>query len=346
MTVPVYLGLVLFFIFEVGLSIYCIYLAAKKRKQKYFKRKRRKRQPLYPKKNLSFADFNNNNEEYSFNKKVNILRNKDGIFLKKSRQFFGTTVTRRIKQVKQPYGGYLHVKDFDVIKLGDDELFPDENINPSLMGMAVDYMSRFMSGTNLEKSFFTSLVGATIIKEEEIALKLLENIKGLDDLSLTNALKLTQYDCVYRAGILDPIDHDKIKPDEHTLSNLKKMIERSIFLFNKYGSVVLDGFDFEGGYTDTVVKGDGDFLTQDTLWEFKVLRRTIDSKHTLQLLMYWRMGLHSIHPEFKNIKYLGIFNPCKNIVYRIPVEKIPLSVIQEVEAKVIGYDVEDQETVQ
>ena len=60
-------------------------------------------------------------------------------------------------------------------------------------------------------------------------------------------------------------------------------------------------------------------------------------EHTLQLIMYWRMGLHSIHPEFQRIQYLGIYNPRLNTVYRIPVADIPEDVISEVEEKVTGY---------
>ena len=65
---------------------------------------------------------------------------------------------------------------------------------------------------------------------------------------------------------------------------------------------------FEGGYTHTVNAGDGDFMTADTLWDFKVSKKKPTKDHTLQLIMYWRMGLHSIHPEYKNVRYLGIVN--------------------------------------
>jgi hypothetical protein len=77
---------------------------------------------------------------------------------------------------------------------------------------------------------------------------------------------------------------------------------------------LLDGFTFEGGYTDTVSKGDGDLTTADTLWDFKVSKAKVKKEYTLQLLMYWRMGLHSVHPEFQGIKYLGIYNPRLNQV--------------------------------
>ena len=74
----------------------------------------------------------------------------------------------------------------------------------------------------------------------------------------------------------------------------------------KNGSIIKDGFTFEpakpddkayekmiktgkgsyGGYTYTVESGDGDFLTADTLWDFKVSKSKPTNKHTLQLLMY------------------------------------------------------------
>lgn len=106
---------------------------------------------------------------------------------------------------------------------------------------------------------------------------------------------------------------------------------------NNYGPKVLDGFTFEGAYTDIISSGDGDFTTENTLWDFKVTKRPIRKEHTLQLLIYWRMGLHSIHPEFKKIKFLGIYNPRKNEVLRLDVSNIPQNLIVEIEKEVIGY---------
>lgn len=130
---------------------------------------------------------------------------------------------------------------------------------------------------------------------------------------------------------------EDIQPDLFTIENIRTMVERSLKFFEQYGPKVLDGLTFEGGYTKYVTTGDGDFLTDDTLWDFKVSKQKLQNKHTLQLLMYWRMGLHSIHPEYKNVKYLGVYNPRMNVVYRLDVNKIPADVISEVETEVIGY---------
>ena len=117
------------------------------------------------------------------------------------------------------------------------------------------------------------------------------------------------------------------------------MVERSIAFWEKYGPITVDGFDFEpNGYTETVDTGDGDYLTEDTLWDFKVSKQKPTSKHTLQLLMYWIMGQHTGKAEFKNIKKLGFFNPRRNAVYIFPVELIPEKTIRTIEDEVICYN--------
>ncbi len=254
----------------------------------------------------------------------------------------GCSVTQRIKQVKQPRGGYINPKEFKPESLGDgaEALNPEENVHASLMGLAVDYMTRFMSGASAEDAFKISMMGARLIGEGTKALKMMASIKGLDDAYLTNALKLSGFDVCFRAGIMGYKPVDEINPDKSTIQNVRTMVERSLHFLEVYGPKILDGFTFEGGYTDTVSTGDGDFTTSDTLWDFKVSKMPVKKEHTLQLLMYWRMGLHSIHPEFQGIKYLGIYNPRLNEVCRIAVDDIPEDVITEVETGVIGYGVE------
>ncbi|WP_270295108.1 hypothetical protein [Eggerthella sinensis] len=83
--------------------------------------------------------------------------------------------------------------------------------------------------------------------------------------------------------------------------------------------------------------GEGDFLTADTLWDFKVSVKPPTKEHTLQILMYWRMGLHSVHPEYEAVRKLGFFNPRLGAIYTLPVDSIPTDVIEAVETEVIGY---------
>lgn len=255
------------------------------------------------------------------------------------KEIAGCSVTQRIKRIKQPRGGYIPPRTLEIVSLGEgaDALNPEENVSPGLIGIAVDYMTRLMMGTPVEEAFTVSLKGAHLVGLDVEAEFLMEDVKGLDDESIISAVKLSGFDVCLRAGPMHYRSFEGINPDEATIQNVRTMVERSLRFFDTYGPMVLNGFTFEGGYTDTVISGDGDFTTADTLWDFKVSKARPTKNHTLQLLMYWRMGLHSVHTEFQDIRYLGIYNPRLNEVYRISVDDIPDDVIVEVERDVIGY---------
>lgn len=249
------------------------------------------------------------------------------------------SVTARIHMVKQPKGGYLSPGDLKETILPDDGYkMKEENVAATLVGIAVDYLTRMESGTGKEEAFKISLLGAAIVGEEDTAKELLNGISGLDELSVVNVLKLAGYDVNVRAGVSHYRSIREIQPDQNTVENVIVMVKRSLEFLKQYGPKVLDGFTFEGGYTDTVASGDGDFLTKDSLWDFKVSKRPPKKEYTLQILMYWRLGVHSVHSEFINIKKLGIFNPRLNRVYQISVDDIKEDAIKAVERDVIGYE--------
>lgn len=248
------------------------------------------------------------------------------------------SVTQRIKTIKQPRGGYIKPKEFEVTQLSDGiELIENENIHSSIIGLAVDYLTRYMIGATAKEAFSISLLGSDIIKERKKAEKLLEDIKGLDDKSIINACKLSGYDVCFRAGIIGYKPVDTIHPNSETISNIRIMVNRGVKFFDQYGPITLDGFVFVGGYTDIVSSGDGDFLTKDTLWDFKVSKDKPKSAHTLQLLMYYIMGKRSINKEFETVKNIGIFNPRLNVVYSLEINRIPQEIIDTVSKEVIGY---------
>lgn len=261
------------------------------------------------------------------------------------------SVTQRISMVKQPYGGYLNKRQFDIVTIADGEMLNKvENIHASLIGLAVDYLTRFMMGASVEEAFKISLQGAWCLDlplnkangKKGPALrnaeKLLKGIKGLDYKSVSNACKLVGYDVCFRAGRMGYKPVEEIKPDSDTIKNIVIMVKRSLTFWKEYGPIIKEGFTFEGGYTDIVSAGDGDYLTKDTLWDFKVSKEEPKSKHTLQLLIYYVMGCHSIHPEFKKIEKLGIFNSRKNKVYIANISSINPEIIEEVSRDIIGYE--------
>ena len=248
------------------------------------------------------------------------------------------SVTQRIKVIKQPRGGYIKPKEFSVTVLDDGiQLHTDENIHASLIGLAVDYLTRYMMGTPVNEAFQISLLGAERVRESDYAQKLLKKIKGLDDLSISNSCKLVGYDVCFRAGLMGYRPVQEISPNNETIENIRTMVNRCLDFWKEYGPIVLDGFTFEGGYTNTVSTGDGDYLTNDTLWDFKVSKEAPKNQYTLQLLMYYIMGCHSIHKEFQTIKRLGIYNPRLNTVYLLNISDISKDIIKEVSTEVIGY---------
>ncbi|MCL2838075.1 MAG: hypothetical protein FWE04_03265 [Oscillospiraceae bacterium] len=61
------------------------------------------------------------------------------------------SVTRRIKAIKQPKGGYINPKLFQVTEIDESGLSVDlksENIQASIIGTAVDYLTRVLSYNN------------------------------------------------------------------------------------------------------------------------------------------------------------------------------------------------------
>ena len=279
-----------------------------------------------------------------------------------------SSVTGRISAIKQPQGGYIKPSEFEAIIIDDGiTLNAEENVHSSIVGMVVDYLTRYSMGTNKVEAFRISLQGAVIAenmggvkKALSKAENLLKRIKGLDNTSIINACKLVTFDVWYRnpIGAMTAKGYNDTNPDKATINNILALIKRSITFFKKYGPITKDGFTFEptnddkkiykkmmesgkgsfGGYTATVDSGDGDFLTADTLWDFKVSKSKPTQKNTLQLLMYWIMGQHSGQEIFKSITKLGIFNPRLNTVYLLEMSKVSKDVIKTVEQEVICYE--------
>ena len=277
-----------------------------------------------------------------------------------------SSVRARAAEVVQPRGGYVKLSDFECVELDDGlVLYETESVHASIVGMVVDYMTRFLSGTPIKEAFQISLEGASIAekhgvkKATAIAAKLAKNIQGMDDFSIECACKLVTFD-VWKRNIADAFyarGYQDTVVDTETSENIRIMIERCLTFTHEYGPVVNDGFTFEpengtleaylkvittgkgsfGGYTATVDSGDGDFLTKDTLWDFKVTKSKPNKNNILQLIMYWIMGKHSGKKIFRDISKIGMFNPRTFTVYILDVSSIPVEVIETIEQDVICY---------
>jgi hypothetical protein len=282
-------------------------------------------------------------------------------------------LTRRVRAAKQPRGGYLNPRAMEVRYLTGDGPAPlshlTENVHPSLVGMAVDYLTRyaisaiFIQGWDrAERAFSISLNGAEMVGRQEYARGLCEFLnQELDRVNarwedpsrdywlpsiwdpetgevhenlrvtvpsaeaIDAAVKLASFDVAFRAGVAAYNPDADTTPNATTVEHIAAMVARSLAFFGEYGPVTESAF-WAGD-------SDGDFLTVDTIWDFKVSVNPPTSVHTLQLLALWIMGAR----QFQKIKYLGIYNPRLDAIYRFPVARISPEVIAEISAsEVVG----------
>lgn len=106
------------------------------------------------------------------------------------------SVTEKVNSTKKP-GRFVRPSDFEKIQLdggGIEDLHTVENINPGLIGITVDYLTRLMTGDIAEKAFHISLMGADKVNAGAEAEALLKMVNGLDDNSICAAVRLAGFD--------------------------------------------------------------------------------------------------------------------------------------------------------
>ncbi len=148
-----------------------------------------------------------------------------------------SSVTTRIKSIKQPRGGYVKPAQFAVREMSDpNTLNEKENVHPVVIGMAVDYLSRYMMGASPTEAFAISFQGAFMASKlgQKNAItevkEYLSGIKGIDNQSIINACKLVTFDVWLRnplGATLAKIANE-INPDINTIENIRIMVERSL----------------------------------------------------------------------------------------------------------------------
>lgn len=253
-----------------------------------------------------------------------------------------------LKPVRQPRGGYLNPRSFKLTMLDDDPkpLNEVESVSPGLVGLAVDYLTRFETGSNVHDAFHVSFSGARLVGKADVAEGLGSQVtRGLSDETINAACRLANYDSAIRAGVgtagspyalPEPED---IFADAGTCENVRTMVRRGVAFFDAYGPVTHDGIGFPGGYTTWMDKGDGDFMTREAVWDFKTSKAKPTNKQTLQICVYWLLGLHSdYHEDYERVERIGFVNPRRGEVMTLEVASIPNETLRAIQKDVIRYD--------
>lgn len=255
------------------------------------------------------------------------------------------SVTAILEALKQPKGGFLPLKDFDSKTYPDNLTVVGEyGISPALVGLAVDYGTRIALGGDVEKAFDVALVGAGIVGAMKEAEELLAQIDPValqsgspDEQSIAALCKLSGFDSAFRAGAKAYRPVSEINPGAQTVADIGNLILRTKAFFEEQEAPVVSGFTFEGAYTDDAGASDGDYICGDTLWDLKVSKKEPTPKNTMQVLLYYLMGLRSSKDEFKAVTRIGLFNPWLQRSWSISVLDLDESFLSMVENDILGY---------
>lgn len=250
----------------------------------------------------------------------------------------------------------MPLKSFEFVQFQDkQDLSALEGINQSLIGNTMDYLTRLYhwEQTGKKKARFKEILrspyeGAMLAEAHGIFGSLViasECIKTLgkhyDDISqrITAMLNLAKFEpyskgavIVYTGGQSQEIYLDELQINAFTI-----MLKRCKKFFTGDNSIKYTGFNFSGGYSDLVTVGEGDYIAGNTLWDMKCSKNKPNSKHTLQVFMYYLMGKHSGQEKFRDIINIGLYNPFKNCAWKLGARNISPFLENEIKYKVIGY---------
>lgn len=261
----------------------------------------------------------------------------------------GTTVTGRIREVKQPRGGLIKKSDFTKELLHPDSQFislTDESLTPALVGLTVDYLTRYQLYGATE-AFAISRIGLHNLEistghfgDQFFFAEIAKLKHDLDQTTILTAAQLASFDTFYRTGYGNPYSYRNLKLNEITYEHIKTMVFRTLnFLQQKTDEKQLvTDFNFDGGYTQTIVNGDGDFHDDHGLWDLKVSKQQFSTKWSLQIVIYYLMGLHSYDAEiYQKMQTLGIYNPRYDVLMSLATNKLTPELRQYIDTNIIGY---------
>jgi hypothetical protein len=289
------------------------------------------------------------------------------------------SVTDKIKHIEQPENGYLSLDLFTERICGDTTPIVC-SIKPLYVGKIIDdviheiirsdYSKIFRSEINGYKTrldwFSTCFSTGTKRSKQKQAHQIIEEDlkKHVEIEYMLSKLKLYAFDndiknmLNFTYGIVqysiweDDFGYissratvDDSRPKGLSLEDEEKLeiinMRTLKWLQDSYKKRIVPDFKFyPDGYSDFVKYGVGDFVCDNTLFDIKCIKEKPTIENTLQILMYYCMGLHSNNRLYKDIDRIGIYSPVTNIEWTIAVKDIPKESIDTIFRDILCY-VED-----
>lgn len=256
------------------------------------------------------------------------------------RRYFPLTVSEFLNKTKINIPKEFKLIPYSLLTDDKGHLREDEeSLKPTLMGTLIDYLTRIVICKDLKSFDFIKNA-----QNEKLIRRLKRELKGIELDQLTNenirlVTRLCLFEHFYRGNkYIDPL-HEEIEINTKTVDHIKIMLNRANNFFNKFGQPLLTQYKCsittslkEKTYVE--VYGDGDYLLQDALIDFKVSKNGTTRDYIRQLLIYY-IGL--VEKDLKKkkirkdqIKYLIIFNSRLDMFYRLDLESIPQARLVEV----------------
>lgn len=255
-------------------------------------------------------------------------------------------VTNLCNEISIPRTGLIPKSCFEEECLNDNMiLHVDENLSPAMVGLTVDYLTRFMIGASrpfdIAQESAAVLDALKIHKYNNIGYvnKLIKSVKGLDDISIDAVAKLSAYDVVIRRNPREFKPAYLYEPNKNTCENIRIMTKRAINLLQYYNKSadMQTNIIFQNAF-DGVIVGDADYIVDDILWDMKVSKNNFTSKQVLQIILYYLMSQNcDDSSKYKNLRYIGLLNPRKYQMKRVKVSDIPQNIIDYIMQYIEAY---------
>lgn len=232
----------------------------------------------------------------------------------------------------------------------------DQCISNSLMGTLIDYLTRIVIFHRTDAFDFLGLEPTNSVtsnpQDRELLNSLIEKCKNDMQDSAINTLTKNQIELIEELCIFEQCFRSGRSfsmnafnsLDDITITKIKQMLYRSKSFFDQYGQPAIIDYhcfiserepvDFPEDYLNKKIKdlraqiiGDGDYLLNDAIVDFKVSINTKESSAWKKQLWVYYLGLipeelNDYGVKKENIQWLVNFNPRTNVVFKFNISAI------------------------
>lgn len=252
-----------------------------------------------------------------------------------------TTVAGNSKLL--PLSKIVSTRKFQKIEYHSDNLgelpLEEENMAPATTGTLIDFLTRIIV-LNDDDAFGVSARGVGEMANDDqkkrylyeaAMLKALVEDKEIDDLDddvFNIGVNICAWEQALRGGYYFP---PQIYPNDTTMAHYKVMLKRVKAYLEKIGNIIRTGYG--SATANGLISGDGDYLSSDTLIDFKVSKHKTMQPNWVRQLFLYRVLLRDELVSPDQIKKLMIYNPRRDEGYLLDLTQIDYGILDFVKAQ-------------